>query len=149
MTCLIVADLSLALLLGFIGAFAGIALRGAHMALTQVLLAELGADHSPPELRGSAYGLFNLATGITLLLASVIVDQRRASHRPAIEHCAGCVNGVHASRVPAQINTKDHKSHRLAPFPFKIPASFSMRRKEANHPIINTVHAVGADQSPY
>jgi len=72
MACLIVADLSLALVSGLLGAFAGIALWGAHMALTQGLLAKLVADHSPPELRGSAYGLFNLATGVTLLLASVI-----------------------------------------------------------------------------
>ena len=72
MACLIVADLLLALVSGLLGAFAGIALWGAHMALTQGLLAKLVADHSPPELRGSAYGLFNLATGVTLLLASVI-----------------------------------------------------------------------------
>ena len=72
MACLILADLSLAFVPGLPGAFAGIALWGAHMALTQGLLTKLVADHSPPELRGSAYGLFNLATGITLLLASVI-----------------------------------------------------------------------------
>lgn len=72
MLCLILADLALALVSGLTGVFVGIALWGAHMALTQGLLAKLIADHSPPELRGSAYGLFNLATGITLLLASVI-----------------------------------------------------------------------------
>lgn len=72
MTCLVLADLTLALLPGIAGTFAGIALWGAHMALTQGLLAKLVADHSPFDLRGSAYGLFNLATGITLLLASVI-----------------------------------------------------------------------------
>ncbi len=42
------------------------------MALTQGLLAKLVADNSPPDLRGSAYGLFNLATGVTLLFASLI-----------------------------------------------------------------------------
>lgn len=70
--CLILADLALALLPGVGGAFLGIALWGAHMALTQGLLAKLVADHSPPHLRGSAFGVFNLATGIALLFASVI-----------------------------------------------------------------------------
>ena len=71
MICLILADLALALLPGVAGAFVGIALWGAHMALTQGLLARLVADHAPADLRGSAYGLFNLATGVSLLLASV------------------------------------------------------------------------------
>ena len=72
MTCLILADLALALLPGVGGAFVGIALWGGHMALTQGLLAKMVADTSPPHLRGSAYGLFNLATGVTLLVASVV-----------------------------------------------------------------------------
>lgn len=72
MGCLILADLTLALMPGIAATFIGIALWGAHMALTQGLFAKLVADHSPAELRGSAYGLFNLATGVTLLLASVI-----------------------------------------------------------------------------
>ena len=42
------------------------------MALTQGLLSKLVADHAPAELRGSAFGLFNLTTGIAMLLASVI-----------------------------------------------------------------------------
>lgn len=39
--------------------------------LTQGLFAKLVADHPPSELRGSAYGVFNLATGIALLFASI------------------------------------------------------------------------------
>lgn len=42
------------------------------MALTQGLLAKMVADNAPSHLRGSAYGLFNLATGLTLLIASVV-----------------------------------------------------------------------------
>lgn len=72
LACLIGADLLLALVPGLVGAFAGIALWGAHMAITQGLMAKLVADHTPAELRGSAYGLFNLATGCALLAASVI-----------------------------------------------------------------------------
>jgi MFS family permease len=70
--CLIAADLSLALVAGLSGAFLGIALWGAHMALTQGLFAKLVADHAPSDLRGSAFGLFNLVTGSALLFASVI-----------------------------------------------------------------------------
>lgn len=69
---LVAADLCLALLPGIISAFAGIALWGLHLALTQGLLAKLVADHSPKELRGSGFGLFNLFTGIFMLVASIL-----------------------------------------------------------------------------
>ena len=69
---LIGADLALAFGDGLWGAFSGIALWGVHMALTQGLLTKLVADHAPADLRGSAFGFFNLATGLTLLIASVI-----------------------------------------------------------------------------
>ncbi|MFS8043957.1 MFS transporter [Xanthobacter sp. AM33] len=69
---LIGADLMLAFAPGLWGAFLGIALWGAHMALTQGLLAKLVAQHAPATLRGSAFGLFNLATGVAMLVASVV-----------------------------------------------------------------------------
>jgi MFS family permease len=69
---LVAGDLALAFGAGLVGAFTGIALWGAHMALTQGLLAKLVADHAPAELRGSAFGIFNLATGLALLIASVL-----------------------------------------------------------------------------
>ena len=72
LVCLILADLVLALVSGLAGAFAGIALWGLHMALTQGLMAKLVADRAPPELRGSAFGVFNLAAGVALLAASVV-----------------------------------------------------------------------------
>ena len=69
---LIAADLSLGLLPGLGGAFLGIGLWGVHMALSQGLLAKLVADYAPAELRGSAFGVFNLMTGAAMLFASVI-----------------------------------------------------------------------------
>ena len=72
LVCLILADLVMALVSGLAGTFAGIALWGLHMALTQGLMAKLVGDQAPAELRGSAFGLFNLATGLALLAASVI-----------------------------------------------------------------------------
>ncbi len=52
--------------------WAGIALWGLHMALTQGLLATMVADTAPPALRGTAFGLFNLASGVAMLLASAL-----------------------------------------------------------------------------
>ena len=72
LAALILADLALALAPGVFGAFVGIALWGAHLALTQGLLAKLVAQSAPADLRGSAFGLFNLATGVTMLVASAI-----------------------------------------------------------------------------
>lgn len=72
LVCLVAADLLLAWGGGLVASFAGIALWGLHMALSQGLLAQLVAEHSPAPLRGSAFGLFNLASGLTLLAASVL-----------------------------------------------------------------------------
>ncbi|GLI93122.1 MFS transporter [Methylocystis echinoides] len=48
----------------------GVVLWGLHMGLTQGLFAALVADAAPPALRGTAFGVFNLAGGLALLLAS-------------------------------------------------------------------------------
>jgi MFS family permease len=69
---LIAADLVLALSGSIAGVAAGVVLWGLHMGLTQGLLATLVADTAPAELRGTAYGMFNLVTGFALLAASVI-----------------------------------------------------------------------------
>ena len=69
---LILADIILAMALAPWVAFVGAAFWGLHMALTQGLLAKLVADTSPAELRGTAFGFFNLISGGALLLASVI-----------------------------------------------------------------------------
>jgi MFS family permease len=69
---LIAADLALAWMPGLAGVFAGVAMWGLHMALTQGLLATLVADTAPAELRGTAFGFFNLVSSVALLAASVI-----------------------------------------------------------------------------
>ena len=69
---LIAADLFLALAPGLVAIACGVILWGLHMGFTQGLLATLVADAAPVELRGTAYGMFNLVTGIALLAASVI-----------------------------------------------------------------------------
>jgi MFS family permease len=42
------------------------------MGFTQGLLATLIAETAPAELRGTAFGMFNLMTGVALLVASVV-----------------------------------------------------------------------------
>jgi MFS family permease len=69
---LIAADLVLALLPGVLGLGLGVMLWGLHMGLTQGLLSALVAEAVPSELRGTAFGMFNLITGAAMLLASVI-----------------------------------------------------------------------------
>jgi MFS family permease len=69
---LIAADLVLAIASGIAGLALGVALWGLHMGITQGLLATLVADTAPPDQRGTAYGMFNLITGVALLAASVI-----------------------------------------------------------------------------
>ena len=69
---LVAADLALGLSNGLAGTALGVALWGLHMGLTQGLLATLVADASPPDLRGTAFGVFNLATGAALLAASAL-----------------------------------------------------------------------------
>ncbi|MGH6640356.1 MAG: MFS transporter [Polaromonas sp.] len=51
---------------------AGIALWGLHMAMTQGLLATMVTDAAPPDLRGTAFGFFNLVSGLAMLLASTL-----------------------------------------------------------------------------
>jgi MFS family permease len=69
---LVAADLVLAFTNGLAGVATGVALWGLHMGFTQGLLATLVADTAPPELRGTAYGIFNLLCGLAMLVASVL-----------------------------------------------------------------------------
>jgi MFS family permease len=69
---LIAADLVLAAAGSLAALAAGVLLWGLHMGLTQGLLAAMVADTAPAHLRGTAFGAFNLASGIAMLLASVI-----------------------------------------------------------------------------
>ncbi|MFD2174813.1 MFS transporter [Rhodobacter lacus] len=69
---LIAADLVLALAPGLWGLGLGVALWGLHMGASQGILSALVADTAPVDLRGTAFGVYNLLTGLALLAASVI-----------------------------------------------------------------------------
>jgi predicted MFS family arabinose efflux permease len=69
---LIAADLVLALSGSLIGIFVGIGLWGLHMGLTQGVLSALIAGAAPTRLRGTAFGLFGLVSGVATLVASAV-----------------------------------------------------------------------------
>jgi len=69
---LVAADLVLALDGGLWAVLAGTALWGLHMGMTQGVLAALVAETVPADRRGTGFGLFNLAGGLALLLASAL-----------------------------------------------------------------------------
>ncbi len=68
---LIVADLVLALSHSWVGIIVGVALWGVHMGMTQGLLNTMIAHTAPADLRGTAFGLFSLLSGLGLLIASL------------------------------------------------------------------------------
>ncbi len=88
---LVAADLALALVPGIAGLALGTAFWGLHMGFTQGLFAALVADTAPPERRGTAYGFYNLVTGLGLLLASVIAGLLWDAFGPQITFLAGAV----------------------------------------------------------
>jgi len=69
---LIAADALLAYSNHGLWVWSGIALWGLHMAMTQGLLATMVAATAPADLRGTAYGFFNLMSGLAMLLASAL-----------------------------------------------------------------------------
>lgn len=80
---LIAADLVLAADDHWTTVLVGVALWGIHMGMTQGLLATMVADTAPADLRGTAFGVFNLVSGVAMLIASVVAgllwDQLGAS----------------------------------------------------------------------
>jgi MFS family permease len=88
---LIAADLVLAYAGSIVAALLGVALWGLHMGLTQGLLSAMVADTAPVNLRGTAFGVFNLAGGIAVLLASAGAGALWDSYGPAATFAAGAV----------------------------------------------------------
>jgi MFS family permease len=80
---LIAADLVLAHNGHWLTVLVGVALWGVHMGMTQGLLATMVAATAPADLRGTAFGFFNLVSGIAMLIASAVAgllwDQAGAS----------------------------------------------------------------------
>ena len=98
---LILADLVLALGGSVSTVMTGVALWGLHMGLTQGLLAALVADSAPEELRGTAFGMFNLVSGVALLAASVVAGALWDGIGPTGTFLAGAAfTGVALAALP-------------------------------------------------
>ncbi len=69
----------------------GIALWGLHLGMTQGLLATMVAEAAPPDLRGTAFGFFNLVSGLALLVASGLAGLLWDQIGPAAPFCAGAL----------------------------------------------------------
>ena len=67
---LIIADVVLGMAQGWPLMLLGVALWGIHMGMTQGLLATMVADTAPAALRGTAFGFFNLMSGVAMLVSS-------------------------------------------------------------------------------
>lgn len=72
LAALIASDLVIASSASLAAFFAAVLLWGVHMGLTQGLLSKLVADAAPLELRGTAFGVFHLVSGIALFAASLL-----------------------------------------------------------------------------
>ncbi|KAF0165900.1 MAG: major facilitator superfamily transporter [Rhodocyclaceae bacterium] len=86
---LIAADAALAWDGHWSAVWLGVVLWGLHMGMTQGLLAAMIADVAPADLRGTAYGFFNLASGIALLVASALAGLLWDSFGAAFTFVAG------------------------------------------------------------
>jgi MFS family permease len=88
---LILADLALAIGGSVIMVMVGVALWGVHMGLTQGVLSALVADSAPAELRGTAFGMFNLVSGVAMLAASIVAGALWDSAGPVGTFLAGAM----------------------------------------------------------
>ncbi|MCV9965784.1 MFS transporter [Pararhizobium sp. BT-229] len=90
----------------------GVVLWGLHMGFSQGLLAALVADTAPADLRGTAFGMFNLVTGLALLLASVVAGALWEIAGPAATFMAGAAFSVFALSGLLLINRRSNKTVR-------------------------------------
>ena len=86
---LIAADLLLAAGTSLWTLFAGVAFWGVHMGFSQGLLAAMVAESAPVTLRGTAFGAFNLASGICMLFASLIAGWLWDRHGASVTFLTG------------------------------------------------------------
>jgi MFS family permease len=91
---LVLADIVLAQAQGLAAVGVGVALWGLHMGMTQGLLAAMVAGAAPAHLRGTAFGLFNLVSGVAMLIASVLAGLLWDELGAAVTFYAGAVFSV-------------------------------------------------------
>lgn len=105
---LFVADLTLAFAQGLVAVFIGVGLWGLYLGLSQGLLSALVADTAPEDLRGTAFGLFNLVTGAALLIASVLAGWLWQAFGPTATFFVGAVfSGLAALFMAVSMKASD------------------------------------------
>ena len=109
---LIVADLTLAFAVTIPAVLLGVVFWGLHMGLTQGLLATLVADTAPERLRGTAFGIFNLASGVAMLIASVIAGGLWDAYGPRFTFLAGAA--FTAIALIGLVITQRHRQRRTS-----------------------------------
>lgn len=105
MGTLILADAVFAFRSDLVGVFLGAAIWGLHYGFTEGLFSALIADHAPEDLRGTAFGVYNLLTGLALLAASVAAGGAWAAYGPTATFLIGGGFGV-AALVALQFTPK-------------------------------------------
>ncbi|VVO26886.1 MFS transporter [Pseudomonas fluorescens] len=109
---LILSDLVLASAESVSMLILGVALWGLHMGFSQGLLAALVADTTPAELKGTAFGIFNLVSGVSMLLASGIAGLLWQTYGSAMTFYAGAVfSAVALILLIAQRSTSTRRLH--------------------------------------
>jgi MFS family permease len=102
---LVIADVILAFASNLVALGIGVGLWGLHMGLTQGLLAAMVAHTAPAHLRGTAFGVLNLASGVALLAASAIAGALWQFAGPSATFFAGAafaaLSAAIALRAPA------------------------------------------------
>ena len=88
---LVAADLVLATNGDWLTVAVGVSLWGLHMGITQGLLATMVAGAAPEDLRGTAFGFFNLVSGISMLIASAVAGLLWDSFGASFTFYAGAV----------------------------------------------------------
>ena len=96
---LFLSDLVLAQAQGLATLVVGVALWGLHMGMTQGLLATMVAGAAPAHLRGTAFGFFNLVSGVAMLIASVLAGLLWDELGAATTFYAGAVLSVLALAI--------------------------------------------------
>lgn len=111
---LVLSDLTLALVGGLTGLVLGVVLWGLHMGMTQGLLAALVADTAPESLRGTAFGVFNLVSGLALLAASVVAGELWDQFGSSATFLAGAVFATLALLflIAAMVHSGKHRANR-------------------------------------
>jgi MFS family permease len=110
---LVAADVVLASATAPLVVFAGAALWGLHMGLTQGLLSKLVADRVPASLVGTGFGIFNLVNGGALLLASVIAGTLWSALGPSATFLAGAAFAA-AAAIGLLLTVKRLRPHPVA-----------------------------------